>query len=491
MGHSGGVSFPGYMQDTHQAWLVDQGNYAAYVDPGEDITSVMMAAIGNSPWSGKAPFDPTAADSLSANSPLYDNDAMLDALNTLVDGIQAVNDGTQWETLYTKGQGKLSTLFTKEVVSNEMSTIVDEAVKASTSLVEDNSVGQKGIKQMLTDDAASLLGYHVTKADSDLDTIDTTFEAQVLDASTGSLKQVMDLAEDQIKSFLDTAISAAVAAGNAAINDAEITSAVNAYETSRLNTYYRNINRVTGALVDINGVGTTGLMMGIVSLNKDFANDVDTYEAQLRLQTYGQMVTAYMGGFMSGLSEYLRTYGTELSVRIGGIVSMAGQDSELLQSVIAGYFSTTVQAIVSQLSGQVASNNVYHGVRSQFLNQAITDMINIIGVKTSAKAQATQVGASVNGMRITAQKEKTDEATHIAVQNGLWDLEVYRYGANVMASISGAPAGSAAPSRAQSALSGGILGAMAGGSSAGMSVLGPHGAVIGAGLGAIIGAVAS
>lgn len=483
MGHTGDVSFPDYLQDTHQAWLVDQGNYAAYVDPGEDITSVMMAAIGASPYSGKSAFDPTAADSLTVNSPLYDNDAMLDALNSLVDGIMAVNDGTQWDTLFTKAGTKIDAAFTKEVVSSEMAAMVTAAVKASTSIVEDDVAAQKGIKKLFADDAATLLGYHVTAADTALDTIDTTLETQVLDASMGSLKQVMDLAKSQVKDFIDVGISAAIAAGNSAINNAEITAAVNAYETSRLSTYYRNLNRFNGGMVDINSVHTTGFMMGTILLTKDLANDVDNFEAQLRLQTYGQMVTAYMSSFMQGFAAYLQNYGAELSARLNGIISMAGQDAQLLQSIITGYFTSTVQAIVSQLSGQVASNHIYHTNRAGFYDSAVREMVQLIQTRGSLKAQATQIGAEVNRLRIVSQKEKTDETTHLAAMDGLWDLEVYRYGANVMAAISGAPAGSAAPSRAQSVLSGALAGASVGSAIPGV------GTAVGAGVGAILGAV--
>lgn len=485
MGHSGGVSFPAYLQDTHQAWLVDLGNYGAYVDPGEDITSVMMSAIGASPYSGKSAFDPKAADSLVANSPLYDNDAMLDALNALVDGITAVNDGTQWDTLFTKAGTKIDAAFTKEVVSSEMAAAVTAAVKASTSIVEDDKTAQKGFKKLFADDATTLLGYHLPKADTDLDTIDTTLETQVLDSSTGSLKQLMDLAQVQVKAFIDAGISAAIAAGNSAIADAEITSAVNAYETSRLNAYYRNLNRFTGGMVDINAVHTTSFMMGVVSLNKDLANDVDAYEAQLRLQTYGQMVTTYMSSFMQGFAGYLQNYGAELSNRLNGIISMSGHNAQILQSIIAGYFTSTVQAIVSQLSGQVTSNNVYHANRAGFYDSAVREMVQLIQTRLAAKTQATQVGAEVNRIRISAQKENVDETTYLAVQNGLWDLEVYRYGANVMAAISGAPAGTAAPSRAQSALAGAAMGA-----AVGSMVPLPGATAVGAGIGAIIGAVA-
>jgi len=91
-------------------------------------------------------------------------------------------------------------------------------------------------------------------------------------------------------------------------------------------------------------------------------------------------------------------------------------------------------------------------------------------------------------IKIVANKEEMDENIRIDKEDALWDLEVFQYGANLLASISGGT-GSVAnqPSTAQSVIGGALSGAAAGGMIAGASegvIGGPAGIVIGGLLGA-------
>ena len=65
-------------------------------------------------------------------------------------------------------------------------------------------------------------------------------------------------------------------------------------------------------------------------------------------------------------------------------------------------------------------------------------------------------------IRIVANKEETDRNAELDKLDGLWDLEVFQYGANVMASVAGGTATPHKPSMAQSVLGGAMSGAAAG-----------------------------
>jgi hypothetical protein len=90
-----------------------------------------------------------------------------------------------------------------------------------------------------------------------------------------------------------------------------------------------------------------------------------------------------------------------------------------------------------------------------------------------------------NRMRIAAEKEQKDVDNLIAIEDDKWNLEIWQYGANLLAAIGGGTAipgtsGSSSPSKFQSALSGVLAGA-----AIGNSIGGGWGAAVGGALGGL------
>jgi hypothetical protein len=67
-----------------------------------------------------------------------------------------------------------------------------------------------------------------------------------------------------------------------------------------------------------------------------------------------------------------------------------------------------------------------------------------------------------NRIKIVAKKEENDVNMEIDKDDALWDLEVFQYGANLLAGISGGTAQSQKPSKAASAIGGAMSGASTG-----------------------------
>ena len=109
------------------------------------------------------------------------------------------------------------------------------------------------------------------------------------------------------------------------------------------------------------------------------------------------------------------------------------------------------------------------------------DAIKVINLKLEYQKMATHALAEVNRIKIVAKKEETDTNIRIDEEDAKWDLEVFQYGSNVLASIGGGTAQTQkGPSTAQSVMGGAMAGA-----AAGTMVGGPGwGTVIGAVLGA-------
>jgi len=121
--------------------------------------------------------------------------------------------------------------------------------------------------------------------------------------------------------------------------------------------------------------------------------------------------------------------------------------------------------------------------RNDFVLKGIERLLQDISTQVEMEKGVAHYTLEANRMRIVAQKEKKDTENSIAVNNGKWDLEVYQYGANLLAAIGGGtvvPTGSDSPSKTQSAIGGALAGASIGG-----NVGGGWGALIGGVLGGV------
>jgi len=109
------------------------------------------------------------------------------------------------------------------------------------------------------------------------------------------------------------------------------------------------------------------------------------------------------------------------------------------------------------------------------------DAIQVINMKLEYQKAVSQYIIEANRMKIVALKEQVDTDVKYDEADATWDLSVFQYGGNLLASVAGgtASANQKQPSTAQSM----IGGAMTGGT-AGFLIGGPVGAGIGAALGA-------
>lgn len=113
------------------------------------------------------------------------------------------------------------------------------------------------------------------------------------------------------------------------------------------------------------------------------------------------------------------------------------------------------------------------------------DAIQVIGMKLEYQKAAAQLISESYRIKIVAKGEESDLNIKIDEKDALWDLEVFQYGANLLASIGSGtvvPKGGSEPSKAGSALGGAMTGA-----AGGFMVGGPIGAVVGGMLGAAVG----
>jgi len=140
-GGSGKVSYPTYMQDAHSDWLDDSG-----VDTlTESMASVMEAAIGNSPWTAQAAYDPDTdiAAILASGTTLQALVTLLSSGTTLDTLIADVLDESRIDDAVTEFAADLDARLTNEVIPRfergmqDINAVVSSAFVIGRALIEE------------------------------------------------------------------------------------------------------------------------------------------------------------------------------------------------------------------------------------------------------------------------------------------------------------------------------------------------------------------
>lgn len=127
--------------------------------------------------------------------------------------------------------------------------------------------------------------------------------------------------------------------------------------------------------------------------------------------------------------------------------------------------------------------------RTESINSVTSEMTRILLQKTEFQRVIAALTLDYRRLKIAAQNDYHTETKALAADDARWNLEVYKYGANLLAGIGGGTTSSVAVDGNKTArilgsgLSGAVAGAMAGGQIAGSEGAG-YGAIIGGLLGA-------
>jgi hypothetical protein len=126
--------------------------------------------------------------------------------------------------------------------------------------------------------------------------------------------------------------------------------------------------------------------------------------------------------------------------------------------------------------------------RQQQILNGVDQIINIRNNRLGLEDSYVKTYIEAMRIKIVAKKEESDKNIDIDEQDALWDLEVFQYGANVMASIQGGTVsnGPRRPSTAASVLGGALSGAAAGAMIG--STMAPAGGLMPMAIGAVLGA---
>ena len=117
---------------------------------------------------------------------------------------------------------------------------------------------------------------------------------------------------------------------------------------------------------------------------------------------------------------------------------------------------------VARFSADLSIKNYLQ--RNDFVIKGIEQMLKLHLFRIDGEKNVAHYTAEINRLGMIGEKEKKDSENLISVKDGKWDLEIFQYGANLLAAIGGGtlipdasdPSGS---STGQSAMAGAVAGA--------------------------------
>lgn len=180
------------------------------------------------------------------------------------------------------------------------------------------------------------------------------------------------------------------------------------------------------------------------------------------------------------IDDLVTEYAADLDARfLSETVPRYERGMQDINAVSSSAFAIGRALIEENLDRQVAKFSAEVHMKSKS-----DDALRIVQMKLEYQRIATATLIELYRIKIVAKKEENDVTMDIDDRDAKWDLEVFQYGANLLASIGGGTNGTQKPSQWQSAIGGAFSGAAAGANLGGQFGYSGWGAIGGGILGA-------
>ena len=436
-GSSGAVSLPEYQQTIHAYALNDYSGATPTVDFKKHITTNINAAMDNSPFSGSA-YDP---DTRTA--------AMATAASTFKSAADALAYGTDFPLFFTAATGQLSALrhMTESITAQaELDALVDRVTPTTDWEAMLASVVAKVVSTLVPQ-------LHLTNAQTELGYLDTLLDAIV---HTTDVKTMISNAATQVDTSVNprSYFTAQAAAAAAILGDDIDTNITPAFQAG---------------MRDLNCVMSSAFVIGLAQINSRKTDQLAKLTADLQTTAYMKRTEIITQAIVEMCKLYIGQLGGRSDQAKTGVALYLGHDKNLVDSITAGVVEE-VRLQLGKLSAKTDSAKlaalIYGQEDEGYVRNILTtvDMIYKYHMQqVDFKRVAAHMTAEVNRTALVAEKEEADVNRDIDVADAKWNLELWAYLGNLLASVQGAVVQTTpGKSTASSALGGALMGAAGG-----------------------------
>lgn len=459
-GSSGAVSLPEYQQTLHAYALNDYSGGTPTVDFTKHITTNINAAMDNSPFSASA-YNP---DTRTGN--------MATAASTFKSAADALAYGTDFPLFFTAAAGELSGLrhLTESVAAlGELDSLVDGVTPTTDWEGALASVVAKIVSTVVPQ-------LHLSSAQTELGYLDTLLDTIV---HTTDVKSMISNAATQIDTSVapGSYFTAQAAAAASIIGDDIDNNITPAFQAG---------------MRDLNAVMSSSFVIGLAHINSRKTDQLAKLTAELQTAAYMKRTDIITQAVVEMCKLYIGQLGGRSDQAKTGVALYLGHDKNLIDAITAGA-AEQIKLQLGQLSAKVDSAKLAALIYGQQDDSYIKELLATVEMvyryhlqQVDFKKVAAQLTADVNRLALVAEKEEVDVNRDIDVADAKWNLELWAYLGNLLASVQGAVVQtSPGKGTASSVIGGGLMGAAGG---AGILAAWPAAAAIPGGAPAVLAA---
>jgi uncharacterized Fe-S cluster-containing protein len=497
------------MKLVHEDWLHGGGEIGL-----ENVTTLMQTAIGSSPYATAMAYDPGAA--ITA----YEN-----AVSTFFTYLLGIDDPTtNWSVLYNQA---LTSMGNPSGLTVTDASVADAALVGDITVVDITGVANAvvsnapSVANVTVDDAIAVADAVVNNATditdltvpnitgvtddeiiSDVDAfsnqLDDEINSKVLPRFRRGMQDInavvsssFVIGESNIEAFRNRDVSrhASTLRVNAALKNADVkVSNMQKDIQVGISNKDRNLEISRANLSKDTTIATANLNKNIQLSTSNLSKNISIATANLNKDV--QLSTANLSKDTTIATANLNKDLQVSTANLSKNTSIATANLDKNVKISTANLSKNVTIATANLDKNIKVEDIkiretleYERLYLNAANQMLTYTFQLL----SSYDSYARLSIEANRIKIVANKEYTDRNMELDKEDALWDLSMFQYGANVMASISGAATvtkSTGGLSVAQSVMGGGLSGAAAGAMAGGPTGIGAvPGAIIGGVLG--------
>lgn len=284
------------------------------------------------------------------------------------------------------------------------------------------------------------------------------------DNATERVDNIIAKASNTATKYLSTLPEIAMEAAAETLKNPALADAVDTFERLARRKHNERIRRFASGMADVNSVMSSAFVMGMAMLERDFIAEIMDYEAKELLLQFRQSYASFLEYHIRFLSQNIEAYRAEAT--------------------------TALETFARLFESNLRTHFMERQAQQQFVNEGISSMVRNMQAQIDRGQAVANLQTEVSRMSIVAKSEEQKNNLEIDAHEALWDLELWKYGANMLSAQhgGGGMGGDARkPNPIASALGGALSGAATGATIATAISTGAAAGPIGAGIGALIG----
>ena len=215
----------------------------------------------------------------------------------------------------------------------------------------------------------NLIDGAATKASTLMESLRTASRTSidsVLSSVNPNTQALIMQAIEQANFGASATIGQAISTALQAVDTDVVYNRVDSYRNQHLRAHLRGVNRLAGGMADINAVNSSAYILGLSMLESEYESTVATYQAELELRLYGEVLGAYIGQCAQNQATYLDGYLKHIALGVDVYRTELPIHAQVFTQIMPEYIRTFLEGFTNYLRVYLELGNKYGGLAQVF-----------------------------------------------------------------------------------------------------------------------------